>query len=80
MLKSLTDQAGLPHPLGGTVTLEPVNQVLAGAPVVAGVRSAVVHIWDGGIGLVLKIWELNTCSRGVFVLMVQEGPLQPGAH
>lgn len=62
------------------MALVAVNQVLAGASVVAGVRSAVVNIWAEAIRLFLKVWLLNTCGWRVFVLMVQEGPLQPGAH
>lgn len=58
---SLTYQTRFPHPLGRTVTLVAVNQVLAGASVVARVRSAVVNIWMEGIRFrsFLKIfWRL----------------------
>lgn len=55
--ESLTYQARFPHPLGRTVTLVSVNQVLAGASVVARVRRAVIDIWTEGIRfqLFLKI-------------------------
>lgn len=62
--ESLTYQAGLAHPLGGTVAPVPVHQVLAGASVVAGVRSTVVIIWAEGIRLFLKVRLRNTCSFG----------------
>lgn len=45
----LTYQARFSHPLGRTVTLVAVDQVLAGASVVARVGSTVVDIWTEGI-------------------------------
>lgn len=41
----LTNQARLPCPLRGTVTLVTVNQILAGTAVIAGVWRAVVNIY-----------------------------------
>lgn len=47
----LTYQACFAYPLGGAVALVAVNQVLAGASVVARVQSAVVDICTEGIRL-----------------------------
>lgn len=54
--RHLTYQTRLPHPLGGTVTLVAVHQVLACTPVVAGVRRAVVNVYTRGreIRLIIK--------------------------
>lgn len=82
--ESLTNQARFPHPLGRTVTLVAIHQVLAGAPVVAGVWRAVVNIWTEGIQPPVNPQSLlgARCAHAssVRLLMVQEGPLQPGAH
>lgn len=77
----LTYQAGFAHPLGGAVALVGVHQVLAGASVVARVRSAVVNVWVEGIRFQsFGGGAHDSHSLSVSLPTVQEGPLQPGAH
>lgn len=79
----LTDQTRLPRPLGGTVTLVAVDQILAGSSVIAGVRRAVVDVCEGGISCRSRFLFFKrgyVCGLSVNLLSVQEAPLQPAAH